>query len=158
MKLYFMEYIKDVVIPDTNKCLNSAMNLVSIFLWLVDVWLWLVMLYTLSGNYFLRITLLPRKAPTSVSTKSYMVGAFIRPHRLNLIQILTFLTSIIPFSNRGRCRRGIKKHGGTFWPIMGKFSWWVNTVVDWPLHFPWLDVCPPKSSLIWEGVSHNYVC
>ena len=27
MKLYFMNCIKDVVIPDTNKFLNSAMNL-----------------------------------------------------------------------------------------------------------------------------------
>ena len=27
MKLYFVDYIKDVVIPETNKCLNSAMNL-----------------------------------------------------------------------------------------------------------------------------------
>ena len=27
MKLYFIEYIKDVVIPDTNKRLKSAMNL-----------------------------------------------------------------------------------------------------------------------------------
>ena len=26
VKIYFMEYIKDVVIPETNKCLNSAMN------------------------------------------------------------------------------------------------------------------------------------
>ena len=26
MKLYFMEYIKDVFIPDTNEFLNSAMN------------------------------------------------------------------------------------------------------------------------------------
>ena len=32
MKLYFMEYIKDVVIPETNKRLNSAMNLGEYFL------------------------------------------------------------------------------------------------------------------------------
>ena len=31
MMLYFMEYIKDVVIPDTNKLLNSAMNLSEYF-------------------------------------------------------------------------------------------------------------------------------
>ena len=31
MKLYFMMYIKDVVIPDTNKVLNSAMNLSDYF-------------------------------------------------------------------------------------------------------------------------------
>ena len=27
MKLYLMYYIKDVIIPETNKCLNSAMKL-----------------------------------------------------------------------------------------------------------------------------------
>ena len=31
MKLYFIEYIKDVVIPDTNKRLKSAMNLSEYF-------------------------------------------------------------------------------------------------------------------------------
>ena len=31
MKLYFMEYIKDVGIPDTNKLLNSDMNLSEYF-------------------------------------------------------------------------------------------------------------------------------
>ena len=31
MKLYFMEYIKNVVIPKTNKRLNSAMNLSDYF-------------------------------------------------------------------------------------------------------------------------------
>ena len=31
MKLYFMEYIKNVVIPETNKSLNSYMNLSEYF-------------------------------------------------------------------------------------------------------------------------------
>ena len=31
MKFYFMECIKDVVIPETNKCLNSPMNLSKYF-------------------------------------------------------------------------------------------------------------------------------
>ena len=31
MKLYLMDYIKDVFIPETNKCLNSAMNLSEYF-------------------------------------------------------------------------------------------------------------------------------
>ena len=31
MKFYFMEYIKDIVIPETNKCLNSDMNLSEYF-------------------------------------------------------------------------------------------------------------------------------
>ena len=31
VKLYFMEYINDVVIPDTTKRLNSAMNLSDYF-------------------------------------------------------------------------------------------------------------------------------
>ena len=30
-KLYFMEYIKDVVIPETKKCINSDMNLSDYF-------------------------------------------------------------------------------------------------------------------------------
>ena len=31
MELYFMEYINDVLIPETNKCLNSAMKLSEYF-------------------------------------------------------------------------------------------------------------------------------
>ena len=31
VKLYFMEYINDLVIPETNKCLNSAMKLSEYF-------------------------------------------------------------------------------------------------------------------------------
>ena len=63
------------------------------------------MLDTLSDTSFLRIPLPPRKAPPSASTTSSLGGALIRSLRLYLTQILPFLISMIPFSNRGRCRR-----------------------------------------------------
>ena len=76
------------------------------FLWLVVVWLWLVMLAPLSGNYFWSITLPPIKAPPSALTTSYLGGALRKSLMWCLTQIFPFLSSMIPFSNRGRFSRG----------------------------------------------------
>ena len=68
MKLYLMDYIKDVVTPDTNKLLNSAMNLSEYFC--VIVCLLVIDCYV--GNYvrdfFLEDPITPRKANSSAST------------------------------------------------------------------------------------------
>ena len=66
------------------------------------------MLDTLSGTFFWRILLIPRKAPPSASTTSSLGGALRRSHMLCLTQILPFLISMTPFYNRIRCRRGGK--------------------------------------------------
>ena len=82
------------------------MNLSGYFVWLVVILLWLVMLATLLGTYFWRIPLTLRKAPSSASTKSFLGVDFRISLRICLTQILPLLSSMIPFSNKGRCRRG----------------------------------------------------
>ena len=61
MKLYFMEYIKYVVIPDTNKCLNSAMNLSEYFF--VIGWRLIMACYVIHSvrELFLKYPINPQK-------------------------------------------------------------------------------------------------
>ena len=105
-KLYFMEYIKDVVIPETNKCINSDMNLSDYFR--VVVCRLIIACYVDHSfrDFFLKDTITPKKGAPYASTTSSLGGALIISLRLCLTKILPLLSSMIPFSNRGRCRRG----------------------------------------------------
>ena len=102
MKLYSMYYIKDVVIPETNKRLKLDMNLSEYF---CVIGCRLIM-HCYFGHFvrdlFLKDPITPPKvAPPSTSTTSSLGGALRIPLRLCLTQIFSFLSSMIPFSNRG---------------------------------------------------------
>ena len=122
MKLYFVDYIKDVVIPETNKFLNSAMNLSEYF---CVIFCRLIMDCYVGHSVrdlFLKDPITPQKGAPSASTTSSLGGAFRKSLRLCLTQTLPFLSSTILFSNRCRCRRGgtriwrhiLTHHGSVF--------------------------------------------
>ena len=105
MNVYFVEYTKYVVIPDTNKRFDPAMNLSEYF---CVIGCHLIMDYYVGNSvrgFFLKDNITPIKLSPSPSTTSSLGGALRISLRLCLTLILPFLSSIIPFSNRGICSR-----------------------------------------------------
>ena len=89
-----MQYIKDLVISETNKHLKSDMNMSDYFCvigcrLIMDCYV---------GHYvielFLKDIITPQKGAPSASTTSSLGGALIRSLRLCLTQILQFLSSM----------------------------------------------------------------
>ena len=101
-----MEYIKDVVIHETNKFINSAMNSSEYFRVIgcrlnMDCYVGHSV-----RDFFFKDTITPRKVPPSASAKSSS------GKRLdNITQVISYKNIAItefnyPFSNRGRYRKG----------------------------------------------------
>ena len=89
-----MEYIKDVVFLETNKRLNSAMNLSEYF---CVIGCHLIMAYYVGNSvrgFFLKDNITPIKLSPSPSTTSSLGGALRISLRLCLTLILPFLSSM----------------------------------------------------------------
>ena len=74
MKLYVMEYIKDVVIPETNKRLNSAMNLSEYFFVIGCPFIMSCYVGHSVRKLFLKVPITCWKTTESTISKSYIIS------------------------------------------------------------------------------------
>ena len=116
MKLYFMDYIKDVVIPDTNKRLNAAMNLRNYFRVIGRSFGYGLLLWPLyQGLLFLRSHYpLPERRPPPTSTTSSLGWSLDKYHSCYLLhKYYHILSSIIPFfSTEADMQEGEEQESG----------------------------------------------
>ena len=94
MKLYFMEYIKDLFIPDNKKCLNSSINL-SEFLCVIGCCLVIACYVGHSiRDLFLNDPITPHKG-TPIRLNHIIYGRFLD----NITQVMSYTNIAIPEFN-----------------------------------------------------------
>ena len=122
MKLYFMDYIKYEVIPETNKCLNSPMNLSEYFSVIFCRLIMACYVGHSGRGFFLRYSIKPQKGAPIYPNHTLSRRRLEKITQVLFYKILLFLISIIPFSGRGiRSRFGTRTwqhilthHGSVF--------------------------------------------